>query len=66
MTFHPILCYHIIFLGLVVVTHKVVVGSSLLIFTLNNLFNVYEGQIQSMTIKPMQIYEHEHFASKFH
>ncbi len=48
------------------VTQKVVVGSSLPGFTLNNLFNVYEGQIQSMTIKPMQIYEHEHFASKFH
>jgi hypothetical protein len=31
-----------------------------------DLFNVYGGKIQFMIMKPMQIFEHEHFASKFH
>jgi hypothetical protein len=32
----------------------------------HDLSSVYERQIQSMTTKPMQFVEHEHFASKFH
>jgi hypothetical protein len=31
-----------------------------------NLFIIYDVQIQSTTMKPMQIFEHEYFASKFH
>jgi hypothetical protein len=31
-----------------------------------DLSNVYEGKFQIMIMKPMQIFEHEHFASKFH
>jgi hypothetical protein len=31
-----------------------------------NLFIIYDVQIQSMTMKLMQIFEHEHFTSKLH